>query len=46
MSKINYNPPYELEKAGSVDKFFVFDNKDHETAEHSLKETMKMISGD
>lgn len=46
VSKINYTPPQELEDAGAVDKFILFDNKDSPSAELSLQKTLKNISGD
>jgi len=46
VSKINYTPPQELEDAGAVDKFILFDNKDSPSAELSLQKTLKIISGD
>ena len=41
--KINYAPPYELEKAGAVDRFMVFDTKDGESQKQSLQAALKMI---
>jgi len=46
VKKINYTPPYELEKAGAVDRFMVFDNKDDASAERLLKETLNIILGE
>ncbi len=46
VKNINYDPPYELEKEGAVDKFLVFDNKDEKSAQRSLKDALKIILGE
>ncbi len=46
VSKINYNPPYELEEKGAVDKLIVFNNKDDASLNSSLKESLKIILGE
>ena len=43
VKNINYTPPYQLEKEGAVDKFFVFDNTDGLSAQASLKDALKII---
>jgi hypothetical protein len=43
VAKINYTPPYELETMGAVDGFLVFDNRDSQTLQQSLKEAMRLI---
>ena len=46
VKKINYTPPYELKDKNAVDRFVIFDTKDDEALEKSLKETIEMILGE
>ena len=41
--KINFAPPYELEKENAVDRFMVFDATDKTTTDLSLEKTLQMI---
>lgn len=43
VKKINYNPPYELEKSGAVDQFMIFDTRNPQTQETALDKVLKMI---
>lgn len=43
VKKINYNPPYELEKSGAVDQFMIFDTSNPQTQETALDKVLKMI---
>lgn len=40
---INYTPPYELEEAGAVDQFLVFDTKDDAAWRHSFDLALQLI---
>ena len=46
VKKTNYTPPYELENAGAVDRFMIFDTASDEAVKLSLKETIKIILGE
>ncbi len=46
VKKTNYAPPYELEDAGAVDRFMIFDTASDEAVKLSLKETIKIILGE
>lgn len=46
VKKINYTPPYELEKNEAVDKFIIFDTKDEKTTQLCLEKTLKIILGE
>ena len=46
VKQINFTPPYELEAAGAVDGFIVFDNSDDASIKRCLNETLKMILED
>ena len=43
--KTNYSVPQTLETVGAVDKLFVFDNENDETAMESLKKILDIIGG-
>ena len=43
VKKQNFTPPYELEAAGAVDKFIVFDSADDATFNASFEKTMQLI---
>lgn len=43
VKNINYTPPYELEKCGAVDDFLVFDNKDENAFDESMKKALRLI---
>lgn len=46
VKKTNFTPPSELEKSKAVDKLIIFDTKDGESFERSLKETLSTILGE
>ena len=41
--KTDYTSPHALEACGAVDKFFIFDNKNNETALKSLKKLLDIL---
>lgn len=46
VKKTNFTPPSELEKSKAVDKLIIFDTKDGESFERSLKEALSTILGE
>ena len=43
VKNINYEPPFELEKSGAVDKFMVYDTTNDKTQASSMNAALKMI---